>query len=51
MKALIIILIVLVVLFLLLFVVYITNADGKLVEKTYDGLLKFHDEKDIEEKI
>ncbi|MBK5253611.1 MAG: hypothetical protein JJE03_03950 [Peptostreptococcaceae bacterium] len=51
MKALIIILIVLVVLFILLFVAYITNADGKLVEKTYDKLIKYHDDRDIEESI
>ena len=35
----------------LLFIAYITNADGKLVEKTYNSLIKYHDGKDIEEKI
>lgn len=38
-------------LFVLLFVTYITNADLKLVEKTYDMLLKHHDKKNIETKI
>ncbi len=43
--------IVFVVLFALLFVVYITNADLKLVEKIYDSLLKYHDNKHIETKL
>lgn len=43
--------IVFVVLFALLFVVYITNADLKLVEKIYDALIKYHDKKHIETKI
>lgn len=51
MKTLIIILIILVALFLLTFLTYITNADGKLVEKIYNSLIKFHDKKEVEEKI
>ena len=43
--------IVFVVLFALLFVVYITNADLKLVEKIYDSLLKYHDNEHIETKL
>ena len=39
------------VLFLLLFLVYITNADMKLIEKLYDWLIKYHDSKTVEEKI
>lgn len=46
-----IILIVIVALFILLFVVYITNGDGKLIEKTYNFLIKQHDKKSVEEKI
>lgn len=46
-----IILIVIVALFVLLFVVYITNADSKLVEKIYNFLIKKHDKKSVEEKI
>lgn len=38
-------------LFALLFVVYITNADLKLVEKIYNSLLKYHDNKHIETKL
>jgi hypothetical protein len=38
-------------LFVLTFVVYITNADMKLVEKIYNSLLKYHDKRDVEEKI
>ncbi len=37
--------------FVLLFVVYITNADLKLIEKIYDALVKHHDNKHIETKI
>ena len=37
--------------FLLLFIVYITNADLKLIEKTYNMLLKHHDSKHIETKM
>ena len=36
---------------LLLFVFFITNGDGKMIEKTYDMLAKYHDNKDKEEKI
>jgi hypothetical protein len=38
-------------LFALTFIVYITNADMKLVEKIYDKLIAYHDSKDIEEKL
>ncbi len=38
-------------LFALLFVVYMTNADLKLVEKIYNSLLKYHDSKHIETKL
>ena len=38
-------------LFVLSFVVYITNADMKLVEKIYNKILAYHDSKDIEEKL
>lgn len=38
-------------LFVLTFIVYITNADMKLVEKVYDAVIKHHDEKDVEEKL
>ncbi len=38
-------------LFVLTFITYITNADMKLVEKIYNALLKFHDSKDVEEKL
>lgn len=51
MKALIIILIIIAVLFVLTFVTYITNGDGKLIEKIYKSLIKMHDEKEVEEKI
>ena len=43
--------IVIVALFALLFVVYITNADLKLVQKIYDALIKYHDSKHIETKL
>ena len=46
-----IVLIVIAVLLALLFVVYITNADLKLVQKIYDALVKYHDEKHVETKI
>ena len=35
----------------LLFVVFITNGDGKMIEKIYDALSKYHDNKDKVEKI
>ena len=38
-------------LFWLLFLVYITNADMKLIEKLYDALIKYHDGKSVKEKI
>ncbi len=43
--------IVIVALFALLFVVYMTNADLKLVEKIYDALIKYHDKKHVETKL
>ncbi len=46
-----IVLIVLAVLLGLLFLVYMTNADMKLIEKIYNSLIKYHDSKNVEEKI
>lgn len=46
-----IVLIVLGGLFALTFLVYITNADMKLVEKIYNKLLAFHDKQEKEEKL
>lgn len=43
--------IVLVCIFGLLFLVFITNGDGKMIEKTYDMLAKYHDSKDKDIKI
>lgn len=43
--------IVLAAIFVLLFVVYITNADLKLVEKLYDSLIKHHDEKKVDSRL
>ena len=43
--------IVIVALFALSFTIYITNADMKLVEKIYNRLLKYHDSRDVEEKL
>lgn len=51
MKVVLIILIVIVALFLLLFVVYISNGDSKMIEKTYNFLIKHHDKKIVEEKL
>lgn len=51
MKTLFIILIIIAVLFILTFVTYITNGDGKLVEKIYNSLIKMHDNREVEEKI
>lgn len=34
----------------LLFLFFITNGDGKMVEKMYDRLSKYHDYKDRNEK-
>ena len=39
------------VLFGLLFIFFITNGDGKMIEKIYNMLSKYHDNKDIKEKI
>lgn len=39
------------VLFGLLFLCFITNGDGKMIEKVYDMLAKYHDNKDKNEKI
>lgn len=38
-------------LFILTFTIYITNADMKLVEIIYNKLIKYHDSRDVEEKI
>ena len=46
-----IVLIVVAALFGLLFLAYMTNADMKLIEKLYDTLIKYHDRKNVEEKI
>ncbi len=46
-----IVLIVILVLFALLFLVYITNADMKLVEKVYDMVIAYHDKKEQDEKF
>lgn len=35
----------------LLFATFITNGDGKMIEKIYDMLSKYHDNKHKEEKI
>ena len=43
--------IVIVALFALLFVVYMTNADLKLVGKIYDAMIKYHDQQHIETKL
>ena len=47
----IIVLIVAAAIFALLFLVYITNADLKLVEVVYNGLVKYHENKDVESKL
>ncbi len=46
-----IVLIVLAALLSLLFLVYMTNADMKIIEKIYNSLIKYHDSKNVEEKI
>ena len=38
-------------LFILSFIVYLTNADMKLVEKIYNKLLAYHDSKNVEETL
>lgn len=38
-------------LFVLSFIVYITNADMKLVEKIYNKLIAFHDSKNVDENL
>jgi len=38
-------------LFVLSFIVYLTNADMKLVEKIYNKLLAYHESKNVEEKL
>ena len=43
-----IVLIVLAALFGLLFLAYMTNADMKLIEKIYNALIAYHDDKDVE---
>ena len=37
--------------FILLFIIYITNADLKLVEKIYDKLVAYHDKNHTESKL
>ncbi|MEG0769590.1 MAG: hypothetical protein RSG59_06660 [Ruthenibacterium sp.] len=46
-----IIIMIIVALFALTFLVYITNADMKLVEKIYDALIAYHDKQDKVEKL
>lgn len=46
-----IVLIVIAALFVLTFTAYITNADMHLVEKLYNKLIAYHDNKDVEEII
>ena len=43
--------IVIVALFALTFIIYITNADMKLVEVIYNKLIAFHDGKDVDERL
>lgn len=50
-KVLLIIIACIVCLFGLLFVFFISNGDGKMIEKIYDMLAKYHDNKDKNEKI
>ncbi|MEG1525004.1 MAG: hypothetical protein RRZ24_02810 [Clostridia bacterium] len=37
--------------FALTFLMYITNADMKLVEKIYDAIIKHHDSKETKERL
>ena len=46
-----IVLIVIAALFVITFIIYITNADMKLVEKIYNKLIAYHDNKEVEEKL
>lgn len=46
-----IVLIVLASLFALTFIVYITNADMKLVQVIYNKLIKYHDSQDKKEHL
>lgn len=46
-----IVLIVIAALFVITFIIYITNADMKLVEKIYNELIAYHDNKEVEEKL
>ena len=46
-----IVLIVIAVIIALLFICFITNGDGKMIEKVYDMLSKYHDNKPKNEKI
>lgn len=39
------------VLFALSFIVYLSNADMKLVEIIYNKLIAYHDSKNVEEKL
>lgn len=38
-------------LFALSFIVYLANADMKLVEIIYNKLIAYHDSKDVDEKL
>ena len=46
-----IVLIVLAVVFGLLFLCFITNGDGKMIEKVYDLLIKYHDSREKQDRI
>lgn len=46
-----IVLIVIAALFVITFIIYITNADMKLVENIYNKLIAYHDNKEVEEKL
>ena len=51
MTALKVILIIIILLFVLTFVTYMTNGDGKMIEKIYNSFIKYHDNKEKNEKI
>ncbi|MFI3213199.1 MAG: hypothetical protein R3Y24_07635 [Eubacteriales bacterium] len=46
-----IVLIIIVCLFALLFLVYMTNADMKMVEILYNKIIAYHDKKEQDEKF
>lgn len=37
--------------FLLTFIFFLSNGDGKMIEKIYDALSKYHDKKEKNDKI